>query len=84
MTTHHSTAATLLAAIDISKHRHEVLIDVPGKSRRRRLTITNALEDFQRLSAVLASYDLPVCIGFEVTGNYHRTLAYHLGLVGSS
>ena len=36
MTAIHSTAATLLVAIDISKHRHEVLIGIPGKMRRRR------------------------------------------------
>ncbi|WP_425537351.1 hypothetical protein [Phaeobacter gallaeciensis] len=33
MTVNHSTAATVLVAIDISKHRHEVLIGVPGKKR---------------------------------------------------
>jgi len=77
MTATHSIAQTLLVAIhcrqdmqsmserDISKHRHEVLIGIPGKTRRRRLTIMNTLEDFQRLSAVLSSYDLPVRIGFE-------------------
>ncbi len=64
MTATDTTAATLLVAIDISKHRHEVLIGIPGKTRRRRLTIMNTLEDFQRLSAVLSSYDLPVRIGF--------------------
>ena len=32
MTANHSTASTLLVAIDISKHRHEVLIGIPGKS----------------------------------------------------
>jgi len=78
----HSTAATVLVAIDISKHRHEVLIDIPGKKRRRRMTITNTLEDFRRLSATLASFDLPVRIGFEATGNYHRPLAHHLGQGG--
>ncbi|WP_301270786.1 MULTISPECIES: hypothetical protein [unclassified Roseobacter] len=41
MTAHHSNTSTLLVAIDISKYRHEVLIGVPGKKRRRRLTITN-------------------------------------------
>ncbi len=71
MTANYSAATTLLVAIDISK----VLIGIPGKTRRRRLTIMNTLEDFQRLSAALASYDLPVRIGFEATGNYHRTLA---------
>jgi len=82
MTATHSIAPTLLVAIDISKHRHEVLIGIPGKTRRRRLTVMNTLEDFKRLSAALASYDLPVRIGFEATGNYHRTLAHHLGRAG--
>lgn len=31
------------------------------------------------MSAALASYDLPVWIGFEATGNDHRALAHHLG-----
>jgi hypothetical protein len=53
MTATHSTASTVLVAIDISKHRHEVLIGIPGKKRRRRMTIMNTLEDFQRLSAAL-------------------------------
>jgi transposase len=59
-----------------------VLIGIPGKKRRRRLTITNSLEDFQRLASTFASYDLPVRIGFEATGNYHRTLAHFLGRCG--
>jgi len=82
MTTTHSITPTLLAAIDISKHRHEVLIGIPGKKRRRRLTIMNTLEDFHRLITILASYELPVRIGFEATGNYHRPLAHHLGQAG--
>ncbi len=82
MTATHSLAPTLLVAIDISKHRHEVLICIPGKTRRRRLTILNTLEDFRRLSATLGSYGLPVRIGFEATGNYHRPLAHHLGRAG--
>ncbi|SFQ73732.1 hypothetical protein SAMN05421764_1141, partial [Donghicola eburneus] len=53
MTVNHSTTATVFVAIDISKHRHEVLIGVPGKKRRRRMTILNTLEDFQRLSGAL-------------------------------
>ena len=31
MTATHSTLTTVLVAIDISKHRHEVLIGIPGK-----------------------------------------------------
>ena len=82
MTAYVSTVPTLLVAIDISKHRHEVLIAVPDKKRRRRLTIENSLEDFQRLSRLLQDYGLPVRIGFEATGNYHRPLAHHLDQSG--
>ncbi|QIE48010.1 IS110 family transposase (plasmid) [Pseudohalocynthiibacter aestuariivivens] len=82
MTVTNFTIPTVLVAIDISKHRHEVLISIPGKKRRRRLTITNTLEDFERLATTLASYDLPERIGFEATGNYHRVLAHHLGQAG--
>ncbi|WP_230290975.1 hypothetical protein [Croceicoccus sp. Ery5] len=70
MTAYDSTVPTLLVAIDISKHRHEVLIGIPGKKRRRRLTIENSLEDFQRLSRLLQDFDLLVRIGFEATGNW--------------
>nr|WP_319412670.1 IS110 family transposase [uncultured Cohaesibacter sp.] len=73
---------TILVAIDIAKSRHEVLISIPGKKRRRRLTVLNRLEDFNRLIASLADYDCPVRVAFEATGNYHRALAYRLGLAG--
>ena len=43
MTATYSTLSTVLVAIDISKHRHEMLIGIPGKKRRRRITITNSL-----------------------------------------
>lgn len=59
-----------------------MLISVPGKKRRRKLTITNTLEDFQRLASSLSSYELPVRVGFEATGNYHRPLAHYLGQAG--
>jgi len=72
----------VLAAIDISKHRHEVLIEVPGKKRRRKVTVLNTLEEFNRLTQLLTDYSLPVRIAFEATGNYHRALAWHLSSVG--
>ena len=31
----------VLVAIDVAKHRNEVLIEMPGRARRRRLTILN-------------------------------------------
>jgi len=78
----HTADARVLVGIDVSKHRHEVLIVAPGKTRRRRLTITNTLDDFQRLIAILCDYARPVQIGFEATGNYHRALVYQLGMAG--
>jgi hypothetical protein len=38
-------ASATLVAIDISKHRHEVLIEAPGHHRRRRLTILSTRAD---------------------------------------
>jgi transposase len=80
--THNNTDHCILVAIDISKHRHDVLIASPGKTRRHRMTLTNSIEDFYRLIAILKEYQLPVRIGFEATGNYHRALMYQLGLAG--
>lgn len=74
--------ATILVAINIAKARHEVLIAMPGKKRRRRLTVLNQLDDFKRLIASLASYGLPVRVAFEAPGNYHRAIAYHLAEAG--
>jgi hypothetical protein len=44
--------APVLVAIDIAKARHEVLIAIPDKKRRRRLTVLNELADFSRLVTV--------------------------------
>ena len=72
----------VLVAIDIAKARHEVLIAVAGKKRRRGLTVFNELADFTRLIATLKDYGHPVRAAFEATGNYHRALAYHLATAG--
>lgn len=77
-----NTETRILVAIDISKHRHEVLIAIPGKTRRQRMTLTNTTEDFHRLIEALRSHAMPVRVGFEATGNYHRTIMYHLGAAG--
>lgn len=57
--------APVLVAIDIAKARHEVLISVPDKKRRRRLTVLNQLTDFNRLIAALKEYGRPVRVAFE-------------------
>jgi transposase len=74
--------APVWVAIDIAKARHEVLITVVGKKRRRRLTVLNEPADFTRLIAALKDYGRPVCAAFEATGNYHHALAYHLATAG--
>jgi hypothetical protein len=71
-------APATLVAIDIAKHRHEVLIEAAGHQRRRRLTILSTRADYDRLVEILTAYGNSVVIGFEATGDYHRGLAYRL------
>ena len=71
-------APATLVAIDISKHRHEVLIEAAGHARRRRLTVLSTRADHDRLVEILTSYGSPIVIGFEATGDYHRGLAFRL------
>lgn len=73
---------TALVAIDIAKRRNEVLIEVPGRQRRRRLSVLNTRPEHDRLVATLQELSRPVVIGFEATGNYHRALAYRLHEAG--
>ena len=54
MTVTHPNASTVLVAIDISKHRHEVLIGVPGKKRRRRR---------RPPSVIISISDISMCLG---------------------
>ena len=68
----------VLVAIDVAKHRNEILIEAPGRTRRRRLTVLNTRAEHDRFVETLAAYDAPVVAGFEATGNYHRPLAHRL------
>lgn len=68
----HTSNACVLGGIDISKHRHEVLSAVPGKTRRRRLTITNSADDFMRLIAILREYGLPIRVSSFKASKYFR------------
>ncbi len=73
---------SVLVAIDMSKHRQEVLIERPEGGRRRRLILMATKPDYDRLAEDLAAIGRPILIGFEATGNYHRTLAYRLLTAG--
>ena len=70
--------AGVLVAIDVAKARNEVLIEVPGSGRRRRLSVLNTRAEHDRLIALLADLGQPVTCGFEATGNYHRPIAWRL------
>ena len=80
--THHKTGQPVLVAIDIAKHRNEVLIAVPGRRRRKRLTVRNVREDIDRFVETLTAFGVPVQVGFEPTGDYHRPLAWRLHQAG--
>ena len=67
-----------LVAIDVAKARNEVLIDIPGSGRHRRLTVLNERPDHDRLVELLRAFTVPIVCGFEATGNYHRPLAWRL------
>lgn len=83
MTRMHSTpAGAVLVAIDMSKHRQEVLIERPEGGRRRRLTVMATKADYDGLAEQLAVIGRPIVVGFEATGNYHRTLAHRLLAAG--
>ncbi len=64
-------------AIDVAKAGHEVLIE-RRDGRRVRMSIANAIPDFQKLAAFLATLSKPCEIALEPTGDYHRPLANYL------
>jgi len=55
-----------------------VLIEVPDKKRRRWLSVFNTLDEFERLINLLRSFQCPVRVAFEATGNCHCALAFQL------
>lgn len=46
------------------------------------MTVLNTAADYRRLIEALRGFELPVTIGFEATGNYHRALMFALGAAG--
>ena len=46
------------------------------------MTVLSTKADYERLVFFLTGLGQPVRVGFEPTGNYHRTLAWHLHLAG--
>lgn len=73
-----TTSPPALVAIDIAKFKNDVVIELPGKQRRKRMKVLNTHVEHQRFIAHLQGLNCPVQIGFEATGNYHRPLAWRL------
>jgi transposase len=70
--------AVVWVAIDVAKDRHEALIEAPGWKSRKKFHVQNTAQEFRAFAEFLHGLALPVRIGFEPTGNYHRALAYFL------
>jgi transposase len=68
----------VLVAIDIAKARNDVLIEITGQKRRRRMVVQNTRAEHDRFVDLLRSFERPVVAGFEATGNYHRAVAWRL------
>jgi transposase len=68
----------VLVAMDVSKYRHDALIEAPGWRRPRRFTVPNQAGELRRFRDYLGSLAHPVHVAFEATGDYHRGLAYCL------
>lgn len=83
MTSFQTTPAdAVLVAIDVAKLRNDVLIEMSGAKRRRRLTVTNCRAEHDRLVAELQALARPIIVGLEPTGHYHRPLAWRLVQAG--
>lgn len=78
ITNHIIPEDAVLVAIDIAKARNDVLIQVRGKKGRKRLVVLNSRAEHDRFIDTLTSFDRPIVVGFEATGNYHRALAWRL------
>lgn len=77
-----TTSAAALVAIDIAKVKNDIVIELPGKRRRRRMKVLNTRVEHQHFIDQLRALNCPVQIGFEATGNYHRPLAWRLLAAG--
>jgi transposase len=67
-------------AIDIAKDMHVVLVE--STQGRRHSRLANRLEDVHAFIQFVRELPVPVRIGFEPTGVYHRPLAFQLVSAG--
>ena len=75
------SSAVSLVAIDIAKDWNVVLTQEDDDGRRT-FKVPNRLADHDRLVAFMKSLAGRVRVGFEPTGDFHRSLAYRLLVEG--
>ena len=68
-------------AIDIAKDFNVVMIET-REGKRHKFRMANNSAGHERLVNAIRDLPQPCRIGFEATGNYHRTLAFRLITVG--
>lgn len=68
-------------AIDIAKDFNAVMVETQDGIRRK-FRMANSASDHDRLIEFIKNLPQPCRIGFEATGNYHRTLGYRLTAEG--
>ena len=72
MTKRFSTpTGAVLVAIDMSKHRQEVLIERPEGGRRRRMTVMATKADYDRLATDLSDIGRPIIVGADSDDRAH-------------
>ena len=71
------SAEMTLVAIDVAKAWNTVLVEEPD-GKRQRFRVANTRPDHDRLMLYLKNQRGRCQVAMEPTGNYHRTLAYHL------
>ncbi|MDE3208926.1 MAG: transposase, partial [Pseudomonadota bacterium] len=68
-------------AIDIAKDFNAVIVETQGGTIRQ-FKMANSVSDHNRLIDFIKTLPQPCRIGFEATGNDHRTLGYRLSAEG--
>ena len=71
----------ILVAMDIAKSKHVILIQWPDGKRRKQIIQSNK-QQVDEWILFLKSLEFPCLVGFEPTGDYHRTIVYWLQQAG--
>lgn len=71
----------ILVAIDIAKHEHVVLYELPDGTQEK-LKLKNRKEDFEQFCQQLKSFGFPVQVALEPTCSFHRNIAHYLMIQG--